>query len=67
MMEENASTWIVHFFAKLCILGKHMGVEKIEGSCMLLPCLYPWSHFCSAHTNQIICNPTMYSFDVEIF
>lgn len=36
MMEENARTWIVHFFAKLCILGKHKGVEKIEGSCVLL-------------------------------
>lgn len=47
-MEENATTWIVHFFAKLCVLGKHKGVRKIEGSCVLLPCLFPWSHFCSA-------------------
>lgn len=63
IMEENASTWIVSLFAKLFILAKHKGGEWSP----LFICLYAWSHFCSAHTNQIICKPPIYSFDVEFF
>lgn len=29
IMKENSSTWVMHFFAKLLILGKHEGVDCV--------------------------------------